>query len=392
MSRTTDTPFGRGVVLGRVSGVQICAHWSLGVVLLLLTTVLAQSELPALAPGSATATYWLVGFTTAAVFVASIAAHELAHAVVARHFGITVERMTLWMLGGLTELKSEPQSPRVDAWVAAAGPLVSLGCGLAFGALAAGTGTGSLLGAALAWLALTSVLLALFNLLPGAPLDGGRLLRAVVWRRTGDRVRAGRSAAHVGRFAGTALVALGIFAILAGDAGGLWIAVVGWFIITAARSEEYSGRSERLGGLVASDVMDPAPLSCPNWWTLDTFVASIDPSHAGQAAYPLIDTDGRATGALSLFDLERAVRRGASTARVSDLHRGPPVPIVAAQAPLADIVLAIHLRGHVAVVVDDSGRPIGIIEEATVARATRLALLDGAAEQDRAAPPAAADA
>lgn len=377
MSRSTDTPFGRGVVVARVSGIQVCAHWSLLVVLVLLTTVLAKSELPALAPGSATATYWLAGAVTALVFVASIAAHELAHAVVARRFGIGVQRMTLWMLGGLTELESEPESPRVDAWVAAAGPLVSFGCGLVFAGLAAGSGPSTLYGAALAWLAITSFLLAVFNLLPGAPLDGGRLLRAIVWRRTGDRVRAGRAAAHVGRVAGTGLVVLGILAILAGDPGGLWLAVVGWFIITAARSEEYSGRSERLGGLVGSDVMDPAPLTCPSWWTLDTFLTSIDPAHAGQPAFPLTDTDGRATGVLSVYDLERAVRRGATTARVSDLHRGPPVPIVAANAPLADVVLAIHLRGHVAVVVDDAGRPIGLIEEATVARATRIARLDG---------------
>jgi Zn-dependent protease len=381
MSRTTDTPFGRGLVVTRVSGVQVCAHWSLLVVLALLTTLLAQSELPALAPGSATATYWLVGAATSFVFVASIAAHELAHAVVARRFGIPVQRMTLWMLGGLTELESEPASPRIDAWVAAAGPLVSFGCGVVFTGLAAVSGAGSLYGAALAWLAITSFLLAFFNLLPGAPLDGGRLLRAFVWHRTGDRVRAGRAAAHVGRVAGTGLVVLGILAILAGDPGGLWISVVGWFIITAARSEEYSGRSERLGGLVASDVMDPAPLSCPNWWTLDTFLASIDPAHAGQAAFPLVDTDGRATGVLSLFDLERAVRRSATAARVSDLHRGPPVPIVAGNAPLADIVLAIHLRGHVAVVVDDHGRPIGLIEENTIARATRIARLGGIASQ-----------
>jgi Zn-dependent protease/predicted transcriptional regulator len=383
MKAGTDTPFGRGIPLGSIRGVRLMAHWSLLVVLVLLTFLLADGLLPTARPGEPTVVYWLVGAATAVLFFVSLAAHELAHAIMARSFGVRAERMTLWMLGGLTELEGEPSSPRADAWIAGIGPLVTVVCGVLFGGLAVLAGP-TVIGSALAWLCAMSIILAVFNLLPGAPLDGGRLLRAFIWWRTGDRLRAANVATQTGRVVGVALVALGILLLFLGDAGGLWLALVGWFITAGARSEQYAGRVERLGGLTAADVMERAPLLCPLWWNVGTFLDALDPEHAVQPAFPLIDTEGRAVGAVTIDDLERAARSGRRDVRVIDVpSRRPGVPLVPADMPLPSVLLAIHLRGHVAVVVDPDGRPVGVIEETAIARATRLTQLGWKGEESR---------
>src|SRR5512141_2154173 len=120
-----DTPFGMGVPLGRFAGVPVRAHWSVLLALVLFTDILATETLPATRPGQPAAGYWLTGVVTATVLFMSLLAHELAHAITARHYRMRVQRITLWMLGGLTELDGEPPTPRADALVAASGPLTS---------------------------------------------------------------------------------------------------------------------------------------------------------------------------------------------------------------------------------------------------------------------------
>jgi Zn-dependent protease len=204
-------------------------------ILVLFAEVLATSALPAARPGHSASAYWLFGVVTAVVFLITVVAHEVAHAFTARHFGIRVKGITLWMLGGVTELDGESPSPRADAVVAAAGPATSIGLGALSAGLAWWVGGSGLLDAALAWLAGVSVFLGLFNLLPAAPLDGGRLLRALLWRRYDDRARAGYVTARVGRGIGFILIALGVVElILTGSLAGLWFGFVGWFIVGSA--------------------------------------------------------------------------------------------------------------------------------------------------------------
>ena len=172
------------------------AHWSTLVVLALFATVLATTELPATAPGYATAAYWVVAVVLAGVFLVSILAHELAHAAVARHHGVAVDGITLWLLGGVAQLHEHARDPDGELRIALAGPAASLIVGVISGVVAGvmyATGGPGLLVGALAWLATVSVVLAVFNLLPGAPLDGGRVLTALLWRRSGEE-RAGAAA------------------------------------------------------------------------------------------------------------------------------------------------------------------------------------------------------
>lgn len=186
----------------------------------------------------------LMAVAASAVFFASILAHEVAHALEARHRGIEVRSITLYLFGGATETASESRRPVDEFAVTAVGPWTSLVLGCACGLIAyAASRAGSWaspageVAAALAWL---NLVLAFFNLLPGAPLDGGRMLDSLAWRLTGDRVRARRLSTGAGRVLGFLLIALGIVVSLSSADGlldGVWLAFVGWFLFHAATAE-----------------------------------------------------------------------------------------------------------------------------------------------------------
>lgn len=223
--------------LGRIGGIPIRAHWSVGLVAVLFGVNLA-------------AAYGLVpGAIAVAAFFASIVAHELGHAFVARRYGVETESIDLWALGGVARLDRESPTPRADGLIAAAGPLTSLVIGaVTFGA--------ALLfrSPVLAWLGFINLLLAAFNMLPGAPLDGGRVLRALRWARTGNRYRAARDAGNAGRVLGWSLGILGVGLMLNGYPG-VFVAVVGVFIALNARVEIMSANmGEQLDGIKVRDL------------------------------------------------------------------------------------------------------------------------------------------
>ena len=369
-----------GIPLGRWRGVPVSARWSVLFTLGLFADILATSALPAARPGEATGAYWLAGLLTATVFLVTVLAHEFAHAVTARHYGIGVKGITLWALGGVTELDGESPSPRAEALVAVAGPATSIGLGAVSGLLAWWAGGGSgLLGAGLGWLAAISVLLGVFNLLPGAPLDGGRLMRALLWRHYHDRARASYVAARVGRALGFVLIALGFVELLAtGSFAGLWIAFVGWFIVGAASAEERAGQGEGLKGLRVGDVMAHSSTVLAEWWTVEQVLAQGSPDHAVAQAFPLVDFAGQATGALTLADLQRVPVEQRQETRIRDIVRARRVQplVVRRDALLTEIALPMRQRGGIAVVVDDENHPIGVLTADDLSRAARSVEFD----------------
>ena len=184
-------------------------HWSVVVILWLFTWSLATS-LPATVEGRSPAAYWLAGFGGALVLLASLVAHELAHVVVARRCGVAVVDITLWLVGGMSTLGGEATTPRAALRIAIAGPVISLVLAAGFGGLVVAlhaVGAAPMVVGVVYWLGVTNLLMGLFNLLPGAPLDGGRVLRALLWRRRGDLVRAGLSAARTGQVLAFVLIA-----------------------------------------------------------------------------------------------------------------------------------------------------------------------------------------
>lgn len=384
-SNRRDTPFGMGVPLGRWAGVPIRAHWSVLVALALFTDILATETLPATRPGQPAVAYWLTGVITAMVFFIALLLHELAHAVTARHYGMRVHRITLWMLGGLTELDGEPPTPRADALVAVSGPLTSLGIGAVFAIMSLLLGGSGLVATAFAWLAVINVLLAVFNLLPGAPLDGGRLLRALLWWRSHDRARAAERAALAGRILGSAMVGLGLLELLVGAYAGIWLALVGFFIISGAASERYAVRTEKLRGLTVRDVMSPTPAVAAEWWSVQQFLQNLPPEHAAQPVFPLVDLDGRTSGAVTLAAMERVPADQRATIRLRDVAPGKNGLLVTTtpDTGVPDLLLALHLRGGIAVVVD-AGRPVGVVTDTDLVRAAQLAELGWPRRSDNA--------
>ena len=247
--------------IGRVAGIEIAIHPSWLVIALLLTYSLAAFQFPNQFRGWSPGLYWAVGVATALLFFVSVLAHELSHALVARRFALPVTRITLFIFGGATQIEGDAGQPRQEALMAAAGPAMSLAIGLILLGLAQLVNQVQLV-ALLGWLGVINVLLAIFNLIPGFPMDGGRILRAVLWRLSGDRLVATRNAGTVGRLIAYAMIGFGVFLALqpGGLIGGLWLALIGWFLSNAAEATVAQVGVERsLRGIRVGQVMDTAP-------------------------------------------------------------------------------------------------------------------------------------
>ena len=254
-----------GIPLGRVAGFPLTVHWSVLVILWLFTWSLAAS-LPDVAPGYSRAAYWLAGAVGGAVLLASLLAHELTHAIVARRAGVEVVGVKLWLFGGIARLGGEARTPRTAFWIAASGPATSLGLAALFACLTVGlraVGAPDIVVSVASWLAAINCVLGVFNLLPGAPLDGGRILRAYLWRRHGDAVRAEIGAARAGRILALILIGLGLLEFLAGSlVGGVWMAFIGWFLLMAAREEDVGAHAPVAGRRHRRRRHDRTPAHC----------------------------------------------------------------------------------------------------------------------------------
>lgn len=230
--------------LGSVSGIPIGLHWSIAIIAGLFGVTLAGTLLPAAAPGFAGAAYFTVAAVVTIALLGSIIAHELGHSLVAQRHEVGVTGITLFALGGVAKLEREPDTPRAAAHIALAGPAVSVAIGagaLATAAIAGSIGASGLVIAGLTWLGLINISLAVFNMLPALPLDGGRALQAAMWKRSGDRDQATVSAASVGRYIGWAIVAFGAYQLLTAGSG-LWTMLIGWFILSSAKAESVRAR------------------------------------------------------------------------------------------------------------------------------------------------------
>jgi Zn-dependent protease/CBS domain-containing protein len=284
--------------LGRIAGIEIGLNWTWLIVFALIFWSLSQVVFPDQTPGLSETTYVLMGVVAAIVFFASILAHELGHALQARREGMEIDGITLWLFGGVAKFKGMFPSAGAEFRIAVAGPLVSLVIGLVFVGAAMLLSLPDAVVGVVAWLGLINLLLLVFNLLPALPLDGGRVLRSVLWHLRGDFGWATRLAAEIGRGFGYLFIAVGVLMFFA-DAGigGLWLAFIGWFLLGAASAEaRYLAVREALGGLRVRDLMVREPATVPPTLTLGRFMDDVVWNRR-YTTYPVVD-DGSPLGLL----------------------------------------------------------------------------------------------
>jgi Zn-dependent protease/CBS domain-containing protein len=362
--------FGTSWRVARIAGIEVRVDSSWAVIALLITysMYLRLSVLyPELSGGGAVG----LAIVSAVLFFGSVLVHELAHALVSQARGIRVQDITLFLFGGATRARVESRGPGDEFLIALVGPLTSgLLAGL-FG-IVAGLGRDVLsrpLDGTFGYLAWTNLLLAAFNLVPGFPLDGGRLLRSAIWKATGSLPRATRIASLSGQAVGWLLVAAGVAWLLAGDlAGGIWFAFIGWFLVQAARSsyQELQLR-DLLRGVEAEDVMAGNLLRIPPDLTLQRAVDDYFMRY-DHSAFP-VDEQGRTIGLLTL----RGVRRVPSQQWPSRLVRDHMVPlgdqVVVAPHARMDSVLGKLEDGEAGrVLVVQDGEVVGIITPTDLTR------------------------
>jgi Zn-dependent protease/predicted transcriptional regulator len=363
------------IELGRIFGIRIGINWSWLVVLALILWTLASGIFPETNPGLSDGTYLAMAIVASVLFFSSLLLHELGHAVQARREGMEIEGITLWLFGGVAKFKGMFPGAGAEFRIAIAGPLVSLGLGLLFSSGAWLISTNEPVDAVAAWLGYINLLLLVFNLLPALPLDGGRVLRSILWQVRGDFRWATRVAAGVGRGFAYLFIAGGLsLFIFQGSFSGAWLAFIGWFLLQAATSEDrYVVVSEALGDLRVRDLMVRDPVTVPADMSLGQFMDKVAWSRR-YTTYPVVE-NGRVVGLLVFRRVAEVPRAEWDRRLVRDsMIELDHVPILDEDEPaveaLAELSEADIHRGLVL----DGERLAGLISITDLARALEVGL------------------
>lgn len=370
--------------LGRLFGIEIRLDVSVVLIFLLIVYSVATGVFPAWHPNWSPTQVWSLALTTGVLFFASLLAHELAHSVTAKRFGLRVPRITLFLFGGVAEMEQEPERPGHEFVIAIAGPAMSLLIGvvcLNAAALLAGYGVleqiateddGALsqlgpIPTMLLWLGTVNVVLALFNLIPGFPLDGGRVFRAIMWGITGDQIRATRWASDLGRYFGWALMALGVLNVFGGGGiQGLWLVVIGWFLSHLARSSYEQLLAQRsLGGMRVRDLMRTRFEEVDSQMRVPDFIDD-HLLRSAQLLWPVIDR-GRAVGTVTLADVIALDGGRRESRRIADVMR--PLAdggYLEPQLSGRDVLLRLEQSGAEPLPVIEGGHVVGLIHRGDI--------------------------
>ena len=296
-----------GIKIGRVFGIPIYLHLSWILIFGLITYSLVD-EFGARYPQWSSRQLWSLGVLTSLLFFGSVLFHELSHSVVARHYRIPVASITLFFFGGIASITRDPERPGQEFLMAAAGPASSYVLAGAFWLLALATPADSMPNVLANWLAGTNALLATFNLLPGFPLDGGRVFRSIVWGITKNYSRSTRIASRVGQAIAYAMMAFGLYMAFAlhSSVNGVWFVFLGWFLLTAARQSYQQVEAQgALQGLRAADVMTSEMPTVGRDLSLDEYSREV--SRTGRRAH-LVVSDGKLAGLMRVEILQAVPR------------------------------------------------------------------------------------
>jgi len=381
---------GSSIQLARIFGIRVGASPSWFVVLFVFIYLMSDTFQRVL-DGSSTQAY-LVAVAAVMLFFTSIVLHELGHAIVAQHLGITISGIDLWFFGGVARMSSDSDSPGTELKIAIAGPLVTLAVVCICTALVAAISKDPALDvilfynsvdispalALLGFLASINAVVFVFNMVPAFPLDGGRIARAIVWRLTGDRNRATRVAGRIGEGFAYLLIGFGVFVAVRVDLlNGIWFAVLGWFIAQAARSAIASTAfTERIDGITAADIMDAEPVAMPADLPLsraeDEFFLRY-----GWAWFPAVDEHGRFLGIVRKDAVDEQIAAGRPALAVAEVVEIGDADgwRVDSERPLETLLGDERLRDRRALmVVDPEGVLRGVVTIEQVGRAVTAAL------------------
>ncbi len=375
-----------GLRLFTVFGIEIRLDFSVVIIFGLIVYSLAVGLFPQWHPEWAPAVSWGTAFIAGIIFFASLLAHELSHSLTARRFGIRVPRITLFLFGGVAEIESEAETPGAEFTIAIAGPLMSAALGLAFTFIVSVSLGEQTLGqilerpeqtmaglspvmTACIWLGSVNMMLALFNLIPGFPLDGGRVFRALIWRLTGEHLLATRMASTAGKWFGWSIMGLGFWNLLVlKSLGGLWLVLIGWFLshlATASYSQLLTQRSLRT--LRVGDVMRtrfdhvPADVSVENF--IENYLL-----RSSQLLWPVID-QGSVLGTLSFSEASAVPVAERPRRLVTDvMSKLGTARVIDADAMASSALTALLQAGDEPVAVVSGAKVVGLIRGSDILR------------------------
>jgi Zn-dependent protease/CBS domain-containing protein len=360
--------------LGKIAGIDMYAHLSWFIILVLLTWSLANDWFAQLFPGWATTTYWIVAFISALLLFACVLGHELAHAFVAQTFGLTVRNITLFIFGGVANIEEEVKRPGVEFWVAIAGPLASfLLAVVAFLLALPLRGSGASAEAVLDYLAVANFLLGAFNLIPGFPLDGGHVLRSMIWKVTGNFKKSTRIASSVGQACAYLFILLGIVEFFTGNFfNGLWIVFIGWFLLSAAQTASTQVELQStLQGVSVGQVMNPHPVTVPANISLQKLVDEYF-LPLGLRAAPVTQSEYLA-GLITLSDIARVPRDRWSYTPVGHVMRLlEQVSTATPEQSLQDVLQMMGAQDINQIPVIQDGRIVGLLSQESIIRYLQL--------------------
>jgi Zn-dependent protease/CBS domain-containing protein len=360
------------VKVGTVAGIDIRVHYTWLFAFVLIAWSLAEGYFPSSNAGLSTGVYWLLGVVSALLLFVSVLVHELAHSVVATARGLRVDSITLFIFGGVSSITSEASSAGDEFSIAVVGPVTSFVLAGLFWAVGQALPAGAGVAAVTSYLAFTNLLLGLFNIVPGFPLDGGRVLRAILWGSTGSMTRATQIASYVGQGVAFVLIGWGVWRLLNGDVfGGLWTAFIGWFLNGGAEAsrQQQTARSV-LTGVPVRTVMETAPAVAAPDLSVQEFVLEHTLRH-GRRALPVVD-DGRLVGLMSITDAKHLAHDAWPTTAVGEVMTRPPLKTLPPDADLNAALEMMVANGVNQLPIVQDGALVGMLSRSDVMRYMHL--------------------
>jgi Zn-dependent protease/CBS domain-containing protein len=360
--------------IGKIAGITIFIHMSWLIILVLLTWSLAIGWFAALYPGWSHFTYWIVSLLAALLLFVSVLLHELAHSLVARRRGLPVKDITLFIFGGVSNIEQEPASADVEFQMSLVGPLMSLLIGGISFVLLLLIGRGnSPLAAILGYLAAANVMLGLFNLLPGFPLDGGRVLRSIIWKITGSLSTATRVAILVGQVVAYLIILGGIWLFIIGSLlSGIWIGFLGWFLLSGAQSAHTQLMLDTMfKGVSVGQTMNSNPVTVPANISLQRLVDEFLLPHGWRGAF-VMQAD-QLVGLITLCDVRHTPREQWGQTPVG--HVMTPVErlhVVSPQQKIREVVPLMVAQDVNQLAVVQDGRLVGVLSREDIMRSLEI--------------------